>query len=110
MIHTDIRPDLALACVPGAIPPAERQRHFALIRALFQTRSTKPVYVSNGLAFDLAASEMQNVATFVTNERKCCPFLRFDISLPPHANEMRLTVTGPEGTREFLNLELLGAR
>jgi hypothetical protein len=35
-------------------------------------------------------------------ERKCCRFLRFDVTLEPDLGPIWLTVTGPAGTREFL--------
>jgi hypothetical protein len=36
-------------------------------------------------------------------ERQCCTFRRFDLSVPPGGGHMSLKVTGPSGTREFLD-------
>ena len=38
----------------------------------------------------------------VDGERKCCRFLRFEVTLEPDLGPIWLTVTGPAGTREFL--------
>jgi hypothetical protein len=38
----------------------------------------------------------------VDAERKCCRFLRFEVTLEPNLGPISLTVTGPPGTREFL--------
>jgi hypothetical protein len=42
------------------------------------------------------------LADLVSHERECCPFLRFDISVEAANGPIRLSLTGPEGTKEFL--------
>ena len=56
-------------------------------------------------AFRFAPDAFEDVARFVGNERKCCPFLDFEIGLPA-AGPRRLRLTGPAGTRAFLEAEL----
>ncbi len=46
------------------------------------------------------------LAEFVTLERLCCPFLDFAIELMPVQDIMHLTLSGGEGVKEFLRLEL----
>jgi hypothetical protein len=48
------------------------------------------------------------LARFLTNERRCCPFLSFDIAIASNGGPVWLHITGPEGTREFLAAELPG--
>jgi hypothetical protein len=36
-------------------------------------------------------------------ERQCCPFLRFNIRLEPGEGPIWLELSGPEGTKDFLN-------
>lgn len=43
-----------------------------------------------------AASEM------IAVERRCCPFLTFALTAEPGGGPVRLSLTGPSGTREFL--------
>ncbi|MHB1168888.1 MAG: hypothetical protein ACYC28_06350 [Longimicrobiales bacterium] len=70
-------PDRAvpLACVPGAILPAERTAHFELLRRLFGNEALERMDTGTGYAFRFLPEMVHDVATFVANERKCCPFL-----------------------------------
>ena len=47
-----------------------------------------------------------DLAEFITTERLCCPFLHFALELDPDAEEVRLRLTGSEGVKEFLSMEL----
>lgn len=94
-----------LACVPGAIPPEERPAHFALAAELFGTvEERRPV--QEGYAFRFAPGQLERVARLVANERRCCPFLEFTITAGPGDGPVWLRLTGPRGTREFLDAEL----
>jgi hypothetical protein len=95
-----------LACVPAAIPPNERPAHFALARHLFTEAAQERSGLPDGFAFRFAADAFEQVASFVANERRCCPFLRFELTVDPADGPVRLRMTGPPGTREFLQAEL----
>ena len=45
---------------------------------------------------------LPRVLQVVDTERKCCRFLRFEVTLEPDLGPLWLTVIGPPGTREFL--------
>ena len=45
---------------------------------------------------------LPRVLQAVDTERKCCRFLRFEVTLEPDLGPIWLTVTGTPGTREFL--------
>lgn len=96
----------ALACVPSAIPATERKAHFELARDLFTKRATERVPLPEGYAFRFDSGEFEDVTRFVTNERKCCPFLTFEVELAAQSGPLWLRMTGPEGTREVLDAEL----
>lgn len=100
-------PSLPLACVAGAIPAAERPAHFALIKELFTTAAQERRELPDGYGFRFDAARIEHIARFVANERQCCPFLTFTIELTPGGGPLWLRLTGPEGTREFLDAELL---
>jgi hypothetical protein len=89
-----------------AIPAAERGAHAALIATLFgvATHTRRPV--DGGFAYAFPAERLGDVARFVRNERRCCPFLSFDLTLPAGRDTLVLALTGPDGTRDFLNMEL----
>ena len=99
-------PDLPLACVADAIPAVERPAHFALLARLFGEAVRERREVPGGYAFRFDADAFGDVARFVVNERRCCPFLTFVIELSPEAGPLWLRLTGPGGTREFLDAEL----
>jgi hypothetical protein len=66
-----------VACVPSAIPAAERSAHFALARRLFAEIAAERKLLCDGYAFRFDASELEAVSRFVANERRCCPFMAF---------------------------------
>lgn len=94
-----------LACVPGAIPVEERSTHVELTRRLFDSvRDARPM--EDGYTFVFDQEALIDVARFVGNERRCCPFLTFAIEQDGDGGPVRLRLTGPEGTRAFLRAEL----
>lgn len=95
-----------VACVPGAIAPHERQSHFALAKRLFTQAAKAREVLPEGYAFCFPPEEINAIARFVLNERKCCPFMRFDISVDPDSGPVWLRMSGPEGTRAVLDAEL----
>jgi hypothetical protein len=94
-----------LACVLEAIPPGERPRHAERTRRLFPG-SHERVALADGYAFRFPAAELLELAHFIKNERRCCPFLRFELALEPAGGDAWLRITGPSGTRSFLEIEL----
>jgi hypothetical protein len=96
----------ALACVPSAIPAAERKAHFDLARDLVTRRAIERVPLPEGYGFRFESSAFDDVARFITNERRCCPFLSFEVELSAQSGPLWLRMTGPEGTRAILDAEL----
>lgn len=96
-----------LACVPGAIPANERPAHFALTSHLFRNAVLERRELPDGRAFRFAPDAFAEVARFIENERRCCPFLDFTVTVE-RAGPVWLRLTGPAGTGEFLDLELPG--
>jgi hypothetical protein len=43
------------------------------------------------------------LANLVSLERQCCPFLKFSIQLGPGEGPIWLEISGPPGTKDFLN-------
>lgn len=104
---------LPLACVPGAIPAGDRRAHFALAARLFREAARDRRELPGGLpdaaegyAFRFDADAFDDAARFVANERRCCPFLTFALDLAPAGGPLWLRLTGPVGTRAFLEAEL----
>lgn len=95
-----------LACVLDAIPAAERPAHLALMRSLFGAAAREREALPEGYAFRFAPEALAEVARFVANERRCCPFLTFEIAAAAPHDAVWLRLTGPAGTRAFLDAEL----
>jgi hypothetical protein len=95
-----------VACVPGAIAAAERSGHFALARRLFAECAVERTVLPEGYAFRFDAGELGAVSRFVANERRCCPFITFELEIAPAGGPLWLRMTGPEGTRAVLDAEL----
>jgi hypothetical protein len=96
----------ALACVPSAIPARERQRHFELARELFTRLAQERVQLPDGYALRFGSEDFEALARFVANERRCCPFLSFEVEIASQSGALWLRMTGPEGTPEVLDAEL----
>ena len=95
-----------IACVPSAIPPAERATHFALARQLFTEMAQERLDLQEGYGFRFSSDAFEAVARFVANERKCCPFIDFELQLTREPSVLWLRMSGPEGTRAVLQAEL----
>ena len=67
--------------------------------ALLETRDLADGYAYR---FPSEANWISQMAQLITFERECCPFLRFNLRLEPANGPLWLELTGPEGTREFL--------
>lgn len=95
-----------VACVPAAIPADERGAHFQLILHLFENEVQEKTELPAGYKFRFPASSFDALSRFISNERRCCPFLTFELLVEPADAGIWLELTGPEGAREFLNAEL----
>ena len=102
--------DIPLACIVDAIPEHERVAHFALASDLFGQRVQERQDVPQGYAFRFSPDTFDDVARFLSNERRCCPFLSFDIAIAASGGPVWLRITGPEGARAFLAAELPGVK
>lgn len=58
--------------------------------------------------FEARSDVLQAIATVIDAERQCCAFLRFELTVAPGNGPVWLAVTGPAGTRDFL--EGVGSR
>lgn len=98
--------DAGLACVPSAIPAGARQAHFALARDLLKVVAEERLTLPDGYAIRFPADALEAVARFVENERKCCPFLTFALTVDANCGPVWLRMTGPAGTQAVLEAEL----
>jgi hypothetical protein len=66
--------------------------------------------LENGYAYRFPSdgSWLTTLANLISVERACCPFLRFDLRVEPAEGPIWLELTGPPGTKDFLNSILAG--
>ena len=93
--------ELPIAC--SLTNPEFQQRRADLLKifqeALLETKGLEDGYAYR---FPSAANWIAELAQLITFERECCPFLRFNLRLEPANGPLWLELTGPEGTKVFL--------
>jgi hypothetical protein len=92
-----------IACRMDALTPEERARRSEVL-ALLTKRALDFVATSDGIAFQLRGDPDTPALAgeFVAYESRCCPFIRFELSVEAEGGEVRLALGGREGVREFL--------
>lgn len=94
--------NLPVACSLSGSELQERRR--GLLRkvseALLEVKE-----LANGYAYRFPSDEVwiKELANLIALERQCCPFLKFSIQLGPGDGPIWLELSGPEGTKDFLN-------
>ena len=96
-----------IACNMKALDRKQRQRHQLLtaqLHAAVQETSELP----DGYSFRLPSDEgtIQRTAEWITLERLCCPFISFGLEVGRESGPLLLRLTGREGVKPFLKLEL----
>lgn len=86
-------------------PDQFRERKASLLPGLV-ARATTITPIDNGYRLVFAGDDSQVVsliAACVEAERHCCRFLNFALTVPAEAGPIEFAVTGPSGTRAFLD-------
>jgi len=100
--------EVVLACNPLAIEASQRQHYVNTARQVFAAAHERRE-LPDGYAFRLSEEHttLLQVAEYLTNDRRCCPFFHYTLSIEPDARAVWLTITGPAGVKEGI-LESLG--
>ena len=98
------------SCNMDVFTPAQREAHIRtttdLIRAIQSVQGVENGYE---LWFPNETEFITQIAEFISNERLCCPFLKFNLNVASDTEPLSFTLTGPIGTQEFLRAEFGGA-
>jgi hypothetical protein len=86
-----------------ALSSDERHQHERISQALF-AQFTEMRSLTDGYSFRLPVSALMLAAEFVSRERLCCPFFRFQLEVAPEA-ELWLSLSGDEGAKAFIEQE-----
>src|SRR4051794_37346551 len=98
---------MAFACDIFALSPEDRQRHKVLLQT-FRPAAHDVLELPDGYRFKLSTEAIRFVdaAEWIDLERRCCPFLRFQLSIAGDENTITLAITGPPGVKPFIETEL----
>jgi hypothetical protein len=83
----------------------ERKRTvIAELKSLVRERNE----VENGVQYKFESSDklIDLVSNFIKTERLCCDFFDFNLDVAADTGFMRLTLSGPDGTKEFIKEEI----
>ncbi len=95
-------PDLPVFCT---LQPDEINARSAQLLPGLAALATSQVRIEEGYRFEFLASAevLSAMATAIDAERRCCRFLRFQLTVEPGGGPLRLDITGPSGTGAFLS-------
>ena len=96
----DRKVDLPVVCT--LTPATITTRRAALLPGLVG-RADSREETATGMRLRLPADALPAVLETIDAERKCCRFLRFEITVEPNGGPIWLELAGPLGTREFLS-------
>ena len=102
-----MRTNVPIACNLSALDEQEQQRRGHLASNLREA-VCEIVPASDGYAFRFGEvkTDLREIAEFISLERRCCPFLEFQIEVGGENDSINLHIRGREGVKEFLAAEL----
>ncbi|MDE3183150.1 MAG: hypothetical protein KGM16_07005 [Bacteroidota bacterium] len=86
----------------------ELQKYKTEVITLFKDNILKREELSKGYRYTFSGSDaiLDQLIIFIKAERQCCDFLSFNLSIKDDQSSIVLKITGPGGTREFINKEM----
>jgi hypothetical protein len=101
--RADQAPKTPVACQPAALSPEEWEKH-AELRGRLVAGVTERIELDNGYRFVLDRDRITVVqlAQWVEGERRCCPFIEFEIRQAADGGPLSLSLTGRKGVKELL--------
>jgi hypothetical protein len=80
-----------------------RERKATTLQDLFErVVQTRPLEAGYAFRFDASDDTLVRIMTVIQRERRCCRFMQFDRKVMPDGGPFWLTITGPDGTKAFL--------
>ena len=99
-----------LICNMAVFTPAQRESHIQATAQLVEAiQSIQEMENGYEFTFPKETEFISRIAEFISNERLCCPFLKFTLNILSNSEPVSLSLIGPIGTQEFLRAEFGGA-
>lgn len=101
MNESNLAAQLPVACTLTQAELATRRNE--LLPGLL-SRANSQETIPGGLRWSFSETKglLNDVASVIEAERRCCRFLRFRVTVEPDGGPLWMEVTGPEGAQEFL--------
>jgi type IV pilus biogenesis protein CpaD/CtpE len=96
-----------IACNMAALSDEQRNRIMVLIKQI-RAAGQEVRELADGYSFRLPAESamIKDVSEWITLERLCCPFFRFEMEVEADGGALWVRLTGREGVKEFTKIEL----
>jgi type IV pilus biogenesis protein CpaD/CtpE len=106
-VENKVTNESPIACNMAALSNEQRKRILVLLKQI-RTAGQEVRELPDGYALRLPAESatVRDVAEYITLERMCCPFFRFEMEVEQEGGPMWIRLTGREGVKEFTKLEL----
>jgi hypothetical protein len=102
--------NVPLACDMNVFTPAEREAHAQnTVQLVGIMQGNHEIENGFEITFPNETQIITRIGEFIALERLCCPFLIFTLNVLSKDEPVRLSITGPDGTQEFLRMEFEGA-
>lgn len=94
----------SITCKLGALAPAQRARHSALVRELMGTLPVATSEVEYGYVFEYRRDPaiLAKLAEWIALESQCCEFFTFSIAVAEQNGPIRLTWAGSEAAAKAI--------
>ena len=96
-----------IACNPRAIDEANRDAHVDLSKEIFASSTlldVKELPDGYGFRLPLETPMIRKVAQFIANERLCCHFFTFTMTVN---DQLWLELTGTEDVKQIIKMDIL---
>jgi hypothetical protein len=95
----------SIAC---QLSSAELQKRKAEVIASLKTKVLSRQVLDNGYQYEFKGANgiLDELMSFIKTEKQCCAFFDFDLSVSDTSSHIRLSITGPEGTKQFIETEM----
>jgi hypothetical protein len=86
----------------------ELQKYQTEVVAVLKTEILERKELDNGYQYSFKGSDkmIDTIVNFIKTERACCDFFTFNLLIEDDDTDILLTITGPDGAKEFINTEM----